>query len=502
MRENLIYIAAAIHLIAVLLFLNRRSTSAMLLLLLGGIVLRFYFVGLDPFIHDWDERFHALVARNLTHHWLTPTLIDHPILPYSLSWDSTHIWLHKQPLFLWQIALSIYFFGADEFAVRLPSLLMTSALIPIVYLIGKGLFDKNTAFIAAFIFSCYEPLLEMNSGVMSMDHNDIAFVCYVTLSICAWLYFERTGKRRYVLLMGFFSGCAILCKWLPGLLVFSGFAFYHFFLIRDCFTKSTIKNLCLAMFVCLLTFLPWQLYILSHFPVEAKYEYAYNSMHLYRVVEGHEHEAWFYFNNLAADYKYFHYLILTGMLCSLFFIRRFRLAFAVAMMSILIYIFFTIAETKLRSYVMVVAPLNIIFIAKSIEIVIDGILKSGRIRYILAPLCFAVLFYFFIDTDSITDYHFAEDNWQGATRRNKELRADMFRRITPYLPPDAVIVNLENRDNIDAMFYTGHTCYGAISRSEYDLIQKQNYPIVFWGNTIPDFAKSDRNIFLIKDFLK
>jgi len=65
---------------------------------------------LDPFLNIWDERFHALVAKNLIDHPLMPTLYDDPVVDMLYDrWDRWHIWLHKQPLFLWQIALSFSF---------------------------------------------------------------------------------------------------------------------------------------------------------------------------------------------------------------------------------------------------------------------------------------------------------------------------------------------------------------------------------------------------------
>jgi len=47
---------------------------AVLLLLLGGLILRIY-TSADFYLHTWDERYHALVAKNMIQHPLTPTFI-------------------------------------------------------------------------------------------------------------------------------------------------------------------------------------------------------------------------------------------------------------------------------------------------------------------------------------------------------------------------------------------------------------------------------------------
>ena len=73
---------------------------AILLILLCGLILRVY-TSTDLYLHDWDERYHALVAKNLIGHPLIPTLYDDPILPYDFrNWVGNHIWLHNN-LFLY-----------------------------------------------------------------------------------------------------------------------------------------------------------------------------------------------------------------------------------------------------------------------------------------------------------------------------------------------------------------------------------------------------------------
>ncbi len=82
-------------------------TVAVLLLMVCGLMLRVY-TSSDFFLHFWDERYHALVAKNLIKHPLIPTLYDDPILPYNYkNWTESHIWVHKQPLPLWTMAASM-----------------------------------------------------------------------------------------------------------------------------------------------------------------------------------------------------------------------------------------------------------------------------------------------------------------------------------------------------------------------------------------------------------
>ncbi len=122
------------------------------LLFLSSFALRFWVATLDPFLHDWDERFHAVVAKNMTVHPFKPMLhVDPVISSYDFTaWCCNHVWLHKQPLFLWQMALSLKIFGVSEWALRIPSVLMSALLVFPIFNIGQHLFDERTGYIAAF----------------------------------------------------------------------------------------------------------------------------------------------------------------------------------------------------------------------------------------------------------------------------------------------------------------------------------------------------------------
>ena len=113
------------------------------LLVLLAFLLRLYLSLKEPYLHDWDERFHALVARNMMDHPFKPMLKANPVIYQDpFAWCCNHIWLHKQPLFLWQMALSMKIFGVAEWAMRLPSILMGSLMVLFLYRITY-LFTHN-----------------------------------------------------------------------------------------------------------------------------------------------------------------------------------------------------------------------------------------------------------------------------------------------------------------------------------------------------------------------
>ena len=164
----------------------------LILLVISAIILRFSFIQFDSFLHIWDERFHALVARNLIDNPLKPTLYQNPLLPYNPDiWITNHIWLHKPPLFLWQIALSIKLFGINEFAIRFPSALMSILMLFFLWQIGKIALNKHIAFYALLLYIPSSYFLELTTGFFPTDHNDIAFIFYVTASIWGWVRYNQ-----------------------------------------------------------------------------------------------------------------------------------------------------------------------------------------------------------------------------------------------------------------------------------------------------------------------
>ena len=162
---------------------KKRYMISVLFLVFCGFILRLY-ASADFYLHDWDERYHALVAKNLIKHPLIPTLYNNPVLPFDYkNWGSNHIWLHKQPLPLWCISLSLQIFGINEIAVRIPSIVLSSLGIVITYYIVHYLYDTRVAYIAAFLYSINGLILALVSGRKATDHIDIFFLFFVSLAV-------------------------------------------------------------------------------------------------------------------------------------------------------------------------------------------------------------------------------------------------------------------------------------------------------------------------------
>jgi 4-amino-4-deoxy-L-arabinose transferase len=322
-----------------------------LLLTVIAFALRCYVASLDPYLHKWDERFHALVARNMMDNPFVPMLRKGQLLPYDYTqWVSNTVWLHKQPLFLWQIALSLKLFGVSVFALRLPSVIMGTLMVPMLcHLCRQMRCGHFTAIAAAAMHACCFYHLELVSGNVGMDHNDVAFSFYILASIWAYACYVRERSWKWIILIGVLAGSAILCKWLVGLMVYAGWGIALLSSVRQKgFRKEALHLLC-SFLITAVVVLPWQIYTLIRFPAEARYELAYSSRHLREAVEGHGGDWMYYFRFFP---QYFGdticWLIPIGivlLICS----RRLerRISIAVGSMFLLAVVFFSfVAQTK------------------------------------------------------------------------------------------------------------------------------------------------------------
>ncbi|MBK8914455.1 MAG: glycosyltransferase family 39 protein [Phycisphaerales bacterium] len=269
---------------AVWMLWRRRPLWALAAALAVGLLLRGY-AGTRAYLHPWDERYHALVAKNLLQDLFRPTLYRDPALPYDFrDWQANHVWLHKPPLALWLMAGGIAMWGNTELGVRAPSIMLSLAGILLTYAIGRRLFSRQTAALAALLHAVNPLLIRLSVGQTSVDHVDALLVVLVQLAV--WLglgWVDRPGLAR---LTGVTLACglAVLTKWLPGLLAAPVMAVFGSRMPG--WRRSALAATAVCGGAWLLA-LPWERYAAQRFPQEHAHERAYNWRHLWEPLEGH-----------------------------------------------------------------------------------------------------------------------------------------------------------------------------------------------------------------------
>jgi 4-amino-4-deoxy-L-arabinose transferase-like glycosyltransferase len=359
MNIGILLIVGVLGLSSVVLyfFLKEKFTLALYITLVLGIGLRVY-CALDGRLHDWDERYHALVAKNMVEQPFKPMLYKNPILPYDYKdWSGNHIWLHKQPLALWLMSKSISIFGLNVVAVRLVSIIFSSLLILIIFGIAKELFSKSVGTISAFLFTVNGFVLEIGSGRASTDHVDLTFLFFITLA--AW--FCILGSKRHSFIFSFFVGFAIglavLTKWLPALVIIPIWVLLNFHYKRS-FT-FILQTLCIISAMIFIISFPWQYYILQTFPIEAQYEFEYNTRHLSEVL-GTDH-SYFLYNLQHLRIKFGEYLYLPMVVLCVFLFKKWSSSYNFKLLTLWTWIFipiifFSFVKTKMPGYILFTVP--------------------------------------------------------------------------------------------------------------------------------------------------
>ena len=495
----LIYIAFSFFLFAILSFeFIPKKRFSVLFLFLGSLSLFSYMAAVHPFLHVWDEQFHALVAKNMMQHPFIPSLMYQPELPVNSRWDLTNIWLHKQPFFLWQMALSMKLFGVNTFALRIPSILMTSLLPVLVYRIGKIVLNKSLGFYAAFLYLTSSFLLQLVPGILNTDHNDVAFIFYVTASFWAWFEYQNSKNKYWLIAIGLFSGIAILTKWLVGLIVYAGWGLN---IIFDKNKRTDIQQyfqLLKSLIITISISLPWQLYILIRFPERSRQEFAMNTEHFHKVLEGHG-GAWNYHLLQWNEYinPYFYYLIPVALLGFLFL--RIKKEYKIAIISwvLIVTIFFSIAATKMPAFTFIISPLLFILILSPIILLFNKLKSQHLLQSILRISLFIFLFYTFFSFDTLRNNPgWRKDKWQENYIENQT-----FKQMSKMeFPEHSHFSNFYFHGAVRFLFYAPYkACSHLLNKDEINTLKKKQIAIFVLDNgKLPSYIIDDHSITKIK----
>ena len=464
-----------------------KPTKGFWAILILGFILRL-FVSSDQFLHDWDERYHALVAKNLMGNMLMPLLHKNTVFNYDFKdWTNNYIWLHKPPFSLWVMATSMHFGGINELALRLPSVVFSTLSIALTYKIAIQLYpeNKNIGLLAAFFQSINGFVIEISGGRIPTDHVDTLLLFWIELG--AWVT-VRQGLSKWtinkIIWIVIITNFAILTKWLVAL--FIPFLFFCF----ECLNERRFYYIAIGRFafICLFSnILPilWARYICSKYPVEFSWEQSLNAIHLHEVIEGHSGEWWYYLDRARINLNEGIYIIFIYFFYTVFYSRK-KTDIFLLIWVVVPYMLFSSFATKMNGYVMIsFAP---IFIIMS-KFVVFCWEKSKTIWQVLATLvillslryCIERVKPFYIHPDSIN-------------------QMKVINKIKSTMPNRSSSVVFNNPYYIETMFYTNIVSRrGVPTHSEIDIAKKHFEKIVIINedNNLPAWILSDTSVQVI-----
>lgn len=345
-------------------------------------------------------------------------------------------------------------------------------------------------------------VLMMVSGQQQSDQNDAVFVEYISLSIWCWVEYIHSKKKYWLILMAVFSGFAILCKWLVGALVYLMHFVYSFIEKR---TFKQVSTLFVPLLITLLIVLPWQIYILLVFPAEAKVEYGYNNKHFFEAVEGHSGSLWYHFDMINKIFgQYFLYIIIVS---AFFFWKQMKnkkAALSIGLSIILVYVFFSIAKTKMPSFTCVVILPVLLVVAYLIHFCINRIdvlkIPAYGKALLMAALLGGIVF-LRLDWKSLEENYDFFSGKTGTCNQALIKNKQVFKNLA--VPENSVLFNVKGRHFVEAMYYTEYTAYSIIpSQEQYaDLIKKDFLPVIFKGpnDSIPRYMLDDGKTIILNE---
>lgn len=461
---------------------QRNNIKITLLLILScGLILRVY-TSTDFFLHSWDERYHALVAKNIIQHPLTPTLYDNPVLPYNAeNWVANHVWLEKGPIPLWAMATSIKIFGNTDMAFRIPSIILSLLAVYITFLIGTWLLDQKVGLLAAFFHSINGLVIEVAGGRVSSDHVETFFIFFIELAVFISIVAILKNKNLlFSLLIGAVTGLAFLCKWSPALIVFPLWMTGEILVANK--TKLQIfKQLLASVIAFCIIVLPWLWHIMVTFPEESawvfkKFIFAYNE-----TLEQHQGPVYYYFQNMG---MVFGEIIWIPVLISFYQIATKQANWRMIMLSMwwmIPFVIFSFAATKRHTYLLIAAPA--IFIILSNYWLYLHRLKVKQKWLISLVLALLIILPIRYSIERIKPFLNIE--------RNPEWAQELKRKKAKY-NDKTLFFNFEHA--IEGMYYTDYIFYTQIpDRETINNLLYQGYKVIIRdnGNIPPEIRSID-----------
>jgi 4-amino-4-deoxy-L-arabinose transferase-like glycosyltransferase len=348
------------------------SKSGILLSIIATVSALLIFMGLgNNHLIPWDEAIYSKVAKNMV-------MTNEYIIPH---WDSLiKGWFEKPPLYMWMMSGFMKIIGFNSWAARLPSAIFGFATVVLVYIMGKKFFNKTTAFISSLTLTTTVQFLYYSRASML----DVTATFFITLAL--YLYWQaKKSERIYMwVLSGISTGLAVMTKGFVGLLPFLVIGLYEIYLYlfyKQKISRKLVFNYLLTFLSFLMIALPWHLTIHKMFGNEFldKYFFYHVWDRATTAIEDKGNPFFWYVIVLKVSMRIWFVILLGALPFALFrSFRKDKKYIFLSIWAISIFLFFSIAKSKLVWYITPIYPVLSLLVGNFSERVLD--LVMGRIK--------------------------------------------------------------------------------------------------------------------------
>ncbi|MCX7920081.1 MAG: phospholipid carrier-dependent glycosyltransferase [bacterium] len=324
---------------------------SLLIILILSSFLFFYRLG-TPGLFDLDESVFAEATREMleTGNWITP------YMNYELRFD-------KPILIYWLMAIAYKMFGINEFAARFWSALNGTILALFIFYFGVKWNDIKFGLLSSLIFlTCLETMILGHAAI-----TDMTLLLFITGALLAFYRAYSSefanGKRWYYL---FYTAMALalLTKGIIGVVFPVGIILIFLILTRQVKTTLQEAKVLAGFGMFLIIALPWYIlvYLQNGWAFIQKFIIFH---HLYRFTEpigGHSGNVFYYIPIILFGFFPWSSFLYSGVTASIpwrwkqwsTLPKREQFPILCIIWIAVVFLFFTVAQTKLPNYV---APL-------------------------------------------------------------------------------------------------------------------------------------------------
>jgi hypothetical protein len=256
-----------------------------------------------------------------------------------------------------------------------------------------------------------------------------------------------------------------------------------------------------ALGITLLIALPWQIYCLARFPEEFIAAQHLNALHFTSVLDGQGGSFFYHLDKFKILYGTgSNYLILPAFVLSYFQFKDKKTCFAMIAMVMVSYLFFSLAKTKMPSFVFINVMIVFIVLAAVGNYMIQAIgswtgKKSLRFLIFFFALLLLIMVRFNLP-DLAKRYSLEREvnHYSSGLKQNRETFLSLS------MPPNTVLFNVCGTHYVEAMYYTGFPAYNVIpSREQVEKMKSLGRTCAVFQSDepLPDYLESDSNVIII-----
>ncbi|MBC8015170.1 MAG: glycosyltransferase family 39 protein, partial [Sporomusaceae bacterium] len=312
-----------------------RLGSGFWLVAIISIVILFFNLGGIPLL-DPDEPVYAETPKEMM-------AFDEFISPRIYG----EYWYDKPPMYYWLVAASYKIFGITEFAARFPSAVLAVACTLAVYLSGRRLFNERAGMAGALVLTTSIEFFYLGKAAVT----DMTLLLCLTISLLAFI-----EKRYYLAYL--FAGLATVTKGPIGLL-FPGAIVFSYILVTRNWSLMKSMKIPSGLLLYAIVALPWYVAMYSlHGSAFIDTFLGFHNLTRFTSPEHPEVVLWYYYIPvLMIGFFPWTSIMLQSMWTSLTKSRQdFSALLFLNIWAIVIFIFFTISQTKLVSYILPMYP--------------------------------------------------------------------------------------------------------------------------------------------------